>query len=293
MITKHIIENIEEGVSLKLISQAYTEIASSKLKRIRQAVEKNRYYLEDLSKVFRIVKQVAANKQLPSLKNNQTISVLLTSNYHFYGNINDALIRFFLEAMKNAPTQQIIVGKTAQEYFKAIGYKQPHQEYLLKTDYPTPLELETLVNMTKSYSKIMVYYAQMQTVMVQTPTAKDITQTSDMKPLTPEEQKHPQAFISKGEKAPAFIFEPEIGKILDFFETQVTNLLLEQTFLESEVSRTASRLISMDQAQSRADKFISQQKILLGQARKSIANNKLLETYNALVSLKSADYDQI
>lgn len=283
MIIKHIKENIEEGVSLKLISQAYTEIASSKLKRIRQAVEKNRYYLEDLSKVFQIVKQVASNKHILSNKNNKTISILITSNYHFYGNINSELIKFFLESMKNAPTDQIIVGKTALEYFNTVGYKQPHQDFILKTDYPSPAELTQLVNITKFYSKIIVYYAQLKTVMVQTPTAKDITQTSYLKPLNEEERKHPQAFI----------FEPEIGKILDFFETQVTNLLLEQTFLESEVSRTASRLISMDQAQSSADTYISQEKILLGQAKKAISNNKLLETYNALVTLRNANYDEM
>ena len=118
---------------------------------------------------------------------------------------------------------------------------------------------------------------------ITTATAKDITQTSYLKPLTKEEQKHDQAFI----------FEPEIGKILDFFETQVTNLLIEQTFLDSELSRTASRLISMDQAQSSADDYLSEQRTILAQAKKNIINAKLLETYNAIVSLRNATYDQM
>ena len=75
-----------------------------------------------------------------------------------------------------------------------------------------------------------------------------------------------------------FIFEPEIIRMLDFFDSQIKILLLEQTILESELARTASRLIAMDQAQSRAKDFISDNKRALGQLKKSTYNARLLET---------------
>lgn len=288
MTTKQINETIEEGMSLKLISQAYTEIASNKLKRIRVAVEKNRYYLEDLSKVHKIVKQVASTRQILPQKNNRTISVLITSNYHFYGNVNNNLIKYFLASMRQHPTDQIIIGKTAIEYLTGIKYNLNYQKLTLKTDYPTAAELNALANVTKVYSQILVYYAEMKTVMVQTPIAKDITQTSYLQNIRPQDL-NSKKVAEDLKNSLTVIFEPEIGKMLDFFETQVTNLLLEQTFLESELSRTASRLISMDQAQASADKYIRDQKKQLAQAKKTISNSKLLETYNSLATLKKRE----
>lgn len=109
--------------------------------------------------------------------------------------------------------------------------------------------------------------------MFQTPTFTDITQTSYLKEGEEDEKNTKKLFI----------FEPELTKILDFFETQVMNLLLQQSFLESELSRTAARLVSMDQAQLNANKFILQQTMLLNKARKSESNTRLLETYASII----------
>ncbi len=273
-------ETIQQGTALKTIAQAYTEISSSKLKRIRTAVEKNRYYLDDLAKVFGVVKQVASSRNVLPQKNGKTICILITSNYHFYGNVNSKLIKFFVDAMRHNPTDQIVIGKTAIEYFKQSNYNLPYQTLLLRTDFPTPQELNQIVQITRPYSKILIFYAKLQTVLVQNPTINDITQTSYLKPLP----------IDSTGRSQAYIFEPELTKILDFFETQVTNLLIEQTFLDSELSRTASRLVSMDQAQASANEYIQKQKINLSQAQRIINNGDIVEIYNSLMYLKQEKY---
>lgn len=276
MTIKQLTAIIDQGVSLKLISQAYTEIASSKLKRIRDQVEKDRYFLEDLAKVYQVVKQVAAARRALPAKNNKAISIVITSNYHFYGNVNSNLIKFFIASMNSNPTEQIVIGKTALEYLQGVKYPQKYEAVVLKTDSPTLAELNQLVARVKNYSQINVYFAKLKTVMQQNPTVTDITQNSYLQNTAP----------NPAQKEEIFIFEPELNKILDFFESQVTNLLLQQTFLESELSRTASRLISMDSAQNNADKYITEQKVLLGAVKRTIANNRLLETATVLASLR-------
>ncbi len=276
MTIKQLTTIIDQATALKLISQAYTEIASAKLKKIREAVERDRYFLEELSKVYQVVKQKASERGALPVKNNKAISIVITSNYHFYGDINSKLIKFFIENMQNHVSSQIVIGKTALEYLVGVKYPQKYQPIVLKTDYPTLAELNQLVSLVKNYSQILIFYSQLKTVMVQTPIVTDITQASYLKNTPPEVEK----------REPLFIFEPELTKILDFFESQVTNLLFQQTFLESELSRTASRLISMDSAQSNADKYISEQKVLLSAVKRSIANSRILETYTALSSLK-------
>lgn len=273
MTTKQLNTIIEQGEALKLISQAYTEIASAKLKKIRDQVEKNRYYMDDLSRVYQAVKQVAARRNLLPLRNKKTMNILITSNYHFYGNVNTNLTKFFIASMNSYPgMDQIVIGKTGLEYLEGGRYPQRYQALILKTDYPKLDELNFLVSKIKDYSQIVVYYSKLESVLVQKPSFEDITQTSALKGLSATPDKEDSLYI----------FEPEIEKILDFFESQVTNLLLQQTFLDSELSRTASRLVSMDEAQSNADKYILDQKKVLASVKRSIANSKILETYTAL-----------
>ena len=270
---KQLTDIIDQGVSLKLVAEAYTEIASSRLKQIRALVEKNRYFLNELSIVYQTVKKIAVQKKILPIRNNKTLSILLTSNYHFYGDLNARLITFFLDSMKSNPTDQMIIGKTALEWIDTIEYKENYIRLFFDKDYPSNQELNNLVSKTKEYSQVLVFYSEFQSVMVQNPTVRDVTQTK----------------LSVNQTAKAdevFIFEPEMGKILDFFETQVTNLLLQQTFLESELSRTAARIITMDQAQTNADTYITRERQLLNAAKQAIINTKLLETQAVLMSLK-------
>ncbi len=277
MTIKQLTVAVEQALSLKMISQAYTEIASAKLKKIRDLVERNRNFLDDLTRVHQIVKQVGAQKHVLPIKNNKTVHILITSNYHFYGDVNTNLIKFFIQNTKGEVADHIIIGKTALEWLSGIQYAVPYEAFILHKDFPVLTEVNALVDKIKMYTQIIVYYSKMQSVIVQTPMSTDITQTAYLTTNDIKNTKYPKARKIN-------IFEPELVKILDFFESQVTNLLLQQTFLESELSRTASRLISMDQAQTNADTYIGEQKRLLGQAKKLAFNNNLLQTYTALES---------
>jgi len=80
----------------------------------------------------------------------------------------------------------------------------------------------------------------------------------------------------------SFIIEPEIKIMADFFDNQIKVLLLEATFLEAELARTASRLVSMDSAQNEAEKYLTVQELALLNAQRSIQNARILETIAAM-----------
>ena len=265
---------IDQGDTLKLISTAYAEIATSKLTKIRAAVLQNRSFLENLSNVYITVQEEAIKKRLQALTNKSKsgISIVITSNYHFYGNVNTNLVDFFLNQEKNSKNDQIIIGQTGAGYLSQAQVNSKYQILTLKKDQPQLQELNFIVEKVKEYSKVLVYFSKMKSVMIQEPAVVDITQSSYLK----EPKKNP------GMKEPLFIFEPELVKILLFFENQVKSLLLQQAFLESELSRTASRLVSMDNAQDNAEDFVKSYKIQLDQVTRSIQNARILETYNAL-----------
>lgn len=276
MTIKEIDETIEQGQSLKAITQAYSEIANLKIQRIRRQVERNRLFFQEIAKVYGLVKNLAVKKGISVVKPKKMACLVLTSNYRFYGRINSDLLQFFVQATQNLDTDRIILNRAAIEYFRAEPIFENYQQILLKDDLPQPQELTFLVNLLKGYSRVLVFYSSMKTLVLQQPTVTDITATTT------------ERILQGGKESDSFkfIFEPELPKILQFFDSQILTLLLEATFLESELSRTASRFISMDTAETEANKFIKQYQTMKSYAKRNLDNNKILESIASLAARK-------
>ena len=278
MTIKEIDAALEEGQSLKAITQAYSEIANLKIKRIRADVERNRVFFQEISGIYALVKTLSLKKKInvPS-KPKKVVSIVLTSNYRFYGAINSDLLEFFVKTIQKLDTDCIYLGKAAIDYFKAqpqLSQDHVSTEVLLKDDQPDTAELLNLVGLLSNYKRVLVFYSSMKSLLVQVPTAMDIT-TSSM----------PQLEGGKGYNF-KFIFEPDLSKILQFFDSQIITLLLEGTFLESELSRTASRFISMDQAETEANKMIKQYLTLKAYVKRNMDNNTILENFATMMAVR-------
>lgn len=266
---------IEEGRSLKQIAQAYSEIAVLKLKKIRGMLDRNRVFFDEISQVYSLVKHFALKKGLVVSKSKKTICIILTSNYRFSGTISSSLIDFFISQTKNLDTDRILVGKTAADYFRFNPVFPHSQTILLAADQPTPRELTNMVSYIKDYNHVLVFYPRLKSLLVQKNTMTDITAASLQ--------------TAKGEAQTGFFFEPEIPKILAFFDQSILTLLLEGTFLESEVAWTAARFISMDQAESEANKFIKDKEKLKAFAKKDLLNKQILESYAATLAVSQKE----
>lgn len=261
--------------SLNLIAEAYSEISALKLQRIRHGIERNRVFFAEMQAVYRMVKVAAQKHHLKTdLPRTGAISILLTSNHRFYGTLEHQLIQFFTSNTTQFKTNRIAVGKTGIENLRSYGSSLLFQPVVFKDDMPTGEELRKLVEIITGYQQIMVYYSRMHTVLVQEPHIIDIL------------QKPPESYTKTTGRTFNYIFEPELEKILKFFDSQITTLLLEQTFLEAELARTASRLISMDSAQMKADKQIKEQQKMLFSAQRSIVNSRMLNTITATMGKK-------
>ena len=283
MTIKQIDEALEEGESLKAIAQAYSEIANLKVKRIKNAVERNRAFLDEISQVYSIVKAFAIKKKAIVPKPKKRLCILLTSNEKFYGNINSSLINYFVGLSKELnDVDKIVLGKAGINFFRAAKILPVYREMMLQKDIPSSAELEQLALLSADYNQVLIFHSKMKNLLIQDTTFTDITSISMymmdfyVKNLDPKNKK----------SIPHFIFEPELPKILKFFDRQILTLLLEQTFLESELSRTASRFISMDSAETEANKFIKEYQILKTYTKRNADNNTILENFATMIAVR-------
>lgn len=277
MTIKEINNLIEEGQSLKEITEAFTQIASSKLKKIRESVLRNREFFKELSNIYGLINIIRRVKKLPELKKNgKTLCIMLTSNERFYGHITNDLIEFFLVQVSKVRSDKIVIGKSGVEILGSLNYALAFTPMFLESDFPNNEEYLNLSKLISNYSKVLIFHPRFDSVLVQTPIISDITRTQL------EINKSTSASKELVEQYGKFIIEPEIKIMAEFFDGQIKILLMESAFLEAELARTASRLITMDSAQNEAQKYLVKQKQLLFNAQRSVINGRILETIAAM-----------
>lgn len=283
-----ITERLQTGLSLKYIAQSYTEISARKLKEIRRDVERNRAFFAELSNLYHAIKIVAAEKyHIFAGKNGKTAIVLITSNFRFYGTLNAKLVEFFIKETASRPADIFVVGKAGSDLLKSASTDSTRRGLVdfeavdFKKDLPSNEELKPFVAKLAPYKQVLVFYPQFQSILNQQPVVKDITESQNVK--EPAAEKHQNLLDAILGKHPTwtddYIFEPSIEKILEFFDTQMITLLVEEAFLESELAKTAARLVTMDQAQIKAEDFIGVENKAFARAVVSIKNAHLLETF--------------
>lgn len=302
---KQINETIAQGQSLLFVAQSYSEVAAARLKRIRRGIERNRDFLSEIVSMYATVKLVAAQRKVSTVpttspllekasrflrpgpkpissprtnKAKSTINIILTSNYRFYGSLELDLIEFFLKNNQRFQAQTIVVGKTGDTFLRAIGFRQ-YSPIIFKTDLPTLSQIKGLIDKMQTYDRVLVYHSKFQSVLHQAPFIRDI--------------KEAQFEVSIPKRRIDYIFEPEIDKMLLFFDSQISSLLLEQSFLEAQLARTAARLIAMNDAQDNAKDFIEKEEKSLGTAKRSLANIRLLESIAGSSKARRAMYELV
>lgn len=269
-------DSIRTIESIRLITQAFGDIATFKIKATRKSKEHNIAYFQEIHQLYTTVKAIASqNRQLSKNKpkssgKDRVVCVLLSANSHFYGNLDYELTRFFINNTLRLDCDRIVVGSFANQFLKTMSYPHPFKKIIFKKDSPSLDELANLSREVFTYKRILVYHTKFVTILNQEPFISDISPTN----LEIKEIKLPFHYIA----------EPEIDKILDFFDSQMAFLMFEAIFLEIDYCRLAARMISMNQAEENADKLLRVEQKQLLKFRKQKANLEILETYAGMVN---------
>ena len=257
---------------METLTRVFTEVARARLDKIRGLVENNRQYVGELGKVLHVVRVTAEQERLSAKKKKKiSASLLLTSNKRFYyGSLDEKVVGFYAaQTAYQGFVDRFVVGSVGAEMLSSRKYPFPFQSIVFPGGSPTGKEMVDLAEKLTDYQKVLVYYPKFVTILTQQPDLVDVTGLESLSPA------------QKGEEY--YIFEPEIGKILEFFEKQIMELLLEQTFMEAELARIGTQLTTMDGAQQRANTVINETKALLSRAQKSLLNIQSLESASILL----------
>lgn len=268
---------LADSQALKGIAETLGEIATMQVRVTRHQIVHASMYFREMTDVYHALKLVAARRDLLMLqkqrngsgqveqKNGKIMSVVLTSNIKLYGSIDEDTLNFYLQKTQNLKTDRIVLGAVGAHMLHEKGFSQPYAKMQFKEDSPTLKELQYLANILKPYSKVYVFYSKFESLIAQKPAVIDLSQSA-----IPEEVETSKI---------GYILEPEVDKMLAFFESQLLILLVQSVFLQQQLSRLASRMISMNQAELNADHLLSTEKTALLHAKKVAENAEILGNF--------------
>lgn len=274
-----IVEQIDLLATLKLLVESYEEISVLRMQRVKGSVLLTREFLDKLSQIFADVKanyrrefqkmmQQKKSKGGFSFstiqKNGKTVSVFLSSNSKFYGDIVQKVFSEFLDDIERSSSDIVIVGRVGRELFEQSGHKKPYKYYELSDQEVRVEDLKNLVMYLISYEFVHVYHGKFNNMVAQIATMSNISGEQ----MVGEDE---------GETLTRFFFEPSLEKILNFFETQVFTSLFKQTVNESELSRLASRIKAMEEAFGNIDKTEGELGLAMRKANRNLQNKKQLD----------------
>jgi F0F1-type ATP synthase gamma subunit len=282
---RDIAREVDELRMLKSLVRVYGEIASGRMRRSRDRVLYRREFLKKLFVVFHEVR-LSYMKQLTRLRggggqipetittiahNGKTVSVFLAANTRLYGDLIVRTFEDFLKDVKEAGSEAVIVGQVGKAMFERSMGETPYTFFEMPDGRLDREVLSKLATHLVPYEEIHVYYGAYKNPVNQHPALYSIS--SHM----PTAQAEPsQKVVSQ------FLFEPSLEEVLLFFETEIFGTMLEQTVLESQLAKFASRFVAMDRAEQQIDKHLHSLRSAELKLKHQIQNRKQLNSLAAI-----------
>ena len=284
MITKkETIREIDFLKTLQTILETYEEIAATRMARIRTSVLASRDFLLEINAIFQQVKSsyTSAIEQLLKKKkikdpskltfikrNGKTLYVFVSANTGLYGDIIKKTYDVFVDNLKKAPADVVIIGKLGVEVFKADKVSIPYIYF----NFPdNKIDNEILKKITQhiiQYEQVLVFYEQFNTVISQSPIVTNIS--GDPLPW------------DKGGPTAKYFFEPSLQKIMEFFEKEIFGSIFQQTIFESELAKFAARMVSLDFASSNTKTRLKQVILAMQRIKHQEDNKRQLEKFASM-----------
>jgi F-type H+-transporting ATPase subunit gamma len=278
MITKKQLATEVEGLeSLKSLVEVYEEVAAGRMQKVRGAVLQSRQFLEDLLTVFSRVKvayRESAKKFAPwRRKNGKTVAVFVSANAGLYGDIVDRTFKMFEDFVKSEKPQVVVLGKLG---VKMMADRLPEvlYNYFDFSDEGVDMEsFDMVMRYLIQFERILVFYGKFKTILYQDPVMSSVSGDAV------EVEKIEEAVSTDKTK---FLFEPSVEEVAQVFEGEILASLFEQTLHESQLSKFASRMLSLDKAVDNIENRLKGITIEGRKIKHKLQNRKQLSTISGI-----------
>ena len=257
--------------STKKITEAMELVATVKLKKFRNKMEANQFYVREIESIISHlfgVLQADENPYTKLGKGGKNLVVVINSNLGLCASYNSNVFNFVLQNLDKSKDTILTIGIKGELNYEKEGFEIDKSYSFIneKLDYSEVVKLGRFLHsefISGKYNSVKLVYTRYVNSLRFEPTLINLF------PIV-EEGKAPSVGYEP-------IYDPDIKTLIEELVPIWLTSSLYQKLIESTVSEQASRRTAMENANDNADELIDKLTIEFNKARQAAITQEILE----------------
>ncbi len=272
----------------KQITKAMNMVASAKLRKAQQRIERFRPYADKYSDVLSDLASRVDASVHPLLEKREEIKtvgiILITSDKGLCGsfNVNLCQTAFRLANKKKEEGKEvkfICIGKKGRDFIRKRGFEilESYPDVMTTFDFQLANETGSMVinkYLSTELDEVQVVFGQFVSMVKQVPQANQVLPVE-------QEETDSQAGASS-----QYIFEPSVEGLLAELLPRYVKVQVYRGMLDTSASEHAARMTAMDNATRNCDDLVGQLTLVYNKARQATITTELMDIVGGAEALK-------
>jgi len=275
----------EEAAARSVVSltSALESISSMQIAKTKNKVLISNQFFDE---VWNIYKQIRVDvlfnygRTVDETPINKELLILITAKGGLSGDIDNRLIRKFMEYYDENKNDVLVIG-----HHGTTKLKQAHVEYSYYFDLPEHdyINVDPLMAITKKYAKSRIFYQNYISLSQQEIVEVDLSDVVSSKGRTADLSTIGDDMVSER----TYIFEPSSYAVAAYLEDSILRLTISQFIYDSRLAQVASRFKAMSAAKERSITNAAGLHTEYNRAKRNQVDTRLKESMSGLKKLRA------
>lgn len=211
---------------------------------------------------------------------NKELLILITAKGGLSGDIDNRLIRKFIERYDETKNDVLVIG-----HHGALKLKQSHVDYNYYFDLPENdyINVDPLMDIMKKYAKNRIFYQDYISLSQQEIKEVDLSEVVSSKGRVADLSVASEDLVTEK----TYIFEPSSYAVAAYLENSILRLTISQFIYDSRLAQVASRFKAMSAAKERSVEHAGELHTEFNRAKRSQVDTRLKESLAGLKKIRA------
>jgi ATP synthase F1 gamma subunit len=269
--------------SVVSLTSALESISSMQIAKTKNKVLISNQFFDE---VWNIYKQIRVDvmfnygRTIDETPINKELLILITAKGGLSGDIDNRLIRKFLERYDETKNDVLVIG-----HHGATKLKQAHVDSTYYFDLPEHdyINVDPLMDIMKQYTKSRIFYQNYLSLSQQEIKEVDLSEVVSSKGRAVDLSTVGGDMITEK----TYIFEPNSYAVAAYLENSILRLTISQFIYDSRLAQVASRFKAMSAAKERSISNVTELHTEYNRAKRNQVDTRLKESMSGLKKLRA------
>lgn len=211
---------------------------------------------------------------------NKELLILITAKAGLSGDIDQRLIRKFMERYEESKHDVLVIGRHG-----ALKLKQAHVSHTYYFDLPEGdyINVDPLMDIIKKYEKSRIFYQNYVSLGRQDIKDVDLSEVVSSKGRVADLSTVSDDLVTEK----TYIFEPSSFQVAAYLESSILRLTISQFIYDSRLAQVASRFKAMSAAKDRSVETAGELRMEYNRAKRHQVDTRLKESLAGLKKIRA------